>query len=430
MRVSANGGTPEQIIKTALTEWFIQPQILPDGKSVLFTHANPLPYKVMVQSLKSGERKELLEGDTARYLPTGHIVYAVKNSLFAVPFDPDKLQVTGGPVSMIESVQRVGDYAPQIAVSDSGTLVYISGTAESVALGRNLLVWVDRKGKEIPIPAAPNSFGWPRISPDGTKVALQICPPSECDVWVYDMVRETMTRLTFNKGSSNPLWTPDGKRIAFNFGSEGKSAVYCKAADGTGTDEKLSPDQLNPIPWSWSRDGKTLLLSGPDTVADGKDYIEALSMEGNRELRTLLKEKYNEAGPKISPNGRWMAYMSAESGKTEVYVRPFPEVNNGRWQISTSGGDYPLWAPNGRELFYRNGDTVMAVAVETEPTFKPGKAEVLFQGKYGDWDISPDGKRFMMLKQAAQTVKPAESLRKINIVVNWFEELKQRVQVK
>jgi serine/threonine-protein kinase len=154
-------------------------------------------------------------------------------------------------------------------------------------------------------------------------------------------------------------------------------------------------------------------------------------MEGDHNLRPLLQEKYSEWEPKISPDGRWMAYVSEESGKSEVYVRPFPDVNKGKWQVSTSGGRDPLWSPDGRGLFYRNGDSVMAVAVQTEPTFNPGKTEALFQGKYTSyWDISHDGKRFLMLKEPQSTASGGEGPRKINIVLNWFEELKQRVPVK
>jgi len=160
-------------------------------------------------------------------------------------------------------------------------------------------------------------------------------------------------------------------------------------------------------------------------------------MEGDRKWRPLLEQKYNETQPKISPDGQWMAYSSDESGKYEVYVRPFPEVSKGRWQVSTSGGDSPLWLPNGRELFYRNGDSVMAVAVETKPTLSFGASKILFKSQnlglnesYGNpWDIHPDGKRFLMIKPAASTgaAPTAAGPRKINIVVNWFEELKQRV---
>jgi serine/threonine-protein kinase len=239
-----------------------------------------------------------------------------------------------------------------------------------------------------------------------------------------------MTRLTFT-GSTYPLWTPDGKRIAFQSGIVGKAAVYWKAADGTGEDERLGSEQLIQRPLSWSGDGKTLILV-EQTVVGKAAYIGALSMEGDHKRRPLLQERHSDVAARISPDGRWMAFASDESAKYEVYVRPFPDVNKGKWQVSTSGGTGPLWSPDGRELFYRNGDSVMAVAVQTAPTFNPGKTEILFQGQYasGGWDIHPDGKRFLMIKEVASTSPEAGGPRRINVVVNWFEELKQRVPVK
>lgn len=185
MRVSANGGRPEQIVKPAQNEWLCHPQMLPDGKSVLFTRVLPAPYKVMIQSLKSGERKELFEGDTARYLPTGHIVYAIENNLFAVPFDSGRLELAGGSVRIIENVFRLDVYAPQYAVSDSGTLVYApdtAGVADQNA-ARRTLVWVDRKGKEVPIATAAN-YNSPNISPDGSKLAIGILDANKGDIYI------------------------------------------------------------------------------------------------------------------------------------------------------------------------------------------------------------------------------------------------------
>jgi serine/threonine-protein kinase len=429
--VSANGGTPELILKGYL----ILPQPLPDGKSVLFT-SGPPPYKIIVQSLQSGERKELFAGDSARYLSTGHIVYGVENNLLAVPFDLKTLKVTGGPIPVVEGVWRAtANRAPHYAVSDSGTLAYIPG--KTGAAGQRTLVWVDRKGKDVPIAAAPNSYDAPRISPDGTRVALDVGTDNKSDIWILDLLRETMTRLTFNESSECPIWTPDGKRIAFGSGPLPKTEVYWKAADGTGADERLSSEeQIYQEPMSWSRDGKTLLITMLSLKTNSfRTNIDALPMEGSHNLKPLLQDNFNETYPKISPDGRWVAYVSDESGKGEIYVRPFPEVNKGKWQVSTSGGDIPLWSPDGRELFYLSYDSVMAVSVETRPTLSFGTPKTLFRLTYiaGNtypgmpWDISPDGKRFLMIKEVGPTGKPAEAPRKINIVLNWIDELKQRV---
>jgi eukaryotic-like serine/threonine-protein kinase len=440
MRVSANGGTPEEITKSPENAILIDPQILPDGKSVLFTRVT-VPtgqFKVMLQSLKSGELKELFEGDTARYLPTGHIVYSLGNNLFAIPFDVNALKVAGGPVSVVEGVYKVP--GPQYVVSDSGTLVYVSAMA--AGSGRTL-VWVDRNGKEEPLTATPNSCRNPRISHDGTKVALDVLDAGNRDIWVLDLVRKNQTRLTFDPANDGwPLWTPDGKRIVFYSNRAGIGSVYRKSADGTGKDESVG-SLSNIFPCSWSDDGKALVATQRNLLTGTTNFdIGVLSMEGDHKWKPLLKEKYYEAQPNISPDGRWMAYMSNESGQNQVYVRPFPEIDKGKWQISTSGGDSPLWSPNGRELFYRSGDAVLVVPVKIEPTFSAETPRALFQGKYvsfravltqvdfSSWDINPDGKRFLMMKGLRAEGSAGGGPRKINIVLNWFEELKQRVPVK
>jgi serine/threonine protein kinase len=477
MRVSANGGIPEVLVKAEEGRIYICPQILPGGKAVLFTFATG-PYKVMVQSLRSGERKELFGGDTARYLPTGHIVYALENNIFAIPFNPAKLEVEGEPIRMVEGVFRL--LAPVYAVSDSGTLVYVSQPAGFVSmpgrggrggmgmLGRggrgggtsvqNTLVWVDRNGKEEPLGTLPNYYGSPRISPDGTKVALTVTANEAINIWIWDLVRKNLTPLTFVKlAAQSPLWTLDSKRIAYGTVGETRNNVYWKAADGTGKDELLhsSPTQvMPPFPWTWSRDGKILIMASMETVQetgigtsrpDRSIDIGALSMEGDRKWKLLLKEKYSELQPQVSPDGRWMAYTSNESGKNEIYVRPFPDVEGGRQKVSTDGGDSALWSRNGRELFYRNGDAVMTVLVQTEPTFSLGIPRILFRRTYASegnplfnrWDVSPDGKRFLMIKAVQPAETPGEKPPaaeapqwRINIVLNWHEELKQRVPVK
>jgi Tol biopolymer transport system component len=440
IRISGNGGTPESLVaaKSGVLQY---PQILPDGNSVLCTAIIPQP-RIVVHSLKSGACKELFAGIAARYVATGHIVYGLpnNNNLFAVPFDLDRLEVTGGAVPVVEGVISPLHYA----VSDSGTLVYIPGTAGAVTLNRYTLVWVDRNGKEEPLSAVPNDYRTPRISPDGTKLALTVYAGDKPDVWVWDMVRETMTRLTFDGNSLYPLWTHDGRRIAFaraSVQSALSADIYWKSADGTGEEEKLrSVPGRALLPWSWSNDGNTLALFELD-IAGGTYDIGTLSMKGSHEWKPLLNQKYIEFQPKVSPDGKWMAYASSESGRLEIYVRPFPEIDKGRWQVSTGGGSTPLWSPDGRELFYLNNDAAMGVQVETEPTFKAGRPETLFRGAYvrlsasdgQPWDIRPDGKRFLMIKPPQSAGEASNSVvlpQKMNIVLNWFEELKQRVPVK
>jgi Tol biopolymer transport system component len=435
MSIPANSGRAETILKGKLP---VFPQVLPGRKSVLYTEpTSGTQGKIVVQPIKSGKPKELFAAYGARYLSTGHIVYRTGNTLFAVPFDLKRMETTGGPVPVVEGLREA-------VISDSGTLVYIPGNALAATPGLNL-VWVNREGKEQPLSAPVNSYGFPsnsapRISPDGTRVALTFSIGANENIWIWDFAHESMTRLTFDEGEDGwPLWSPDSKRIVYRSRDH---EINRRAADGSGEVEKLGslPDSgLDiPGPFSWSRDGKTL-LSWDLILSPLHTDIGSISLEGGLSRKPLLQEKYNKDHPQVSPDGRWLAYASNESGHNEVYVRSFPEVNKGRWQISMDGGNGPLWSPNGRELFYRNGDSVMAVSVETEPTFKPGKPKMLFRGTYFSdnigqavlprWDISPDGKRFLMMKESGQT-STGGAPRKINIVLNWLEELKARVPTK
>jgi eukaryotic-like serine/threonine-protein kinase len=432
MRISAGGSNPECIVKRKSGS-LICPQILPDGKSLMYTSL-PMPLeKIVVQSLKSGEGKELFKGMGARYLSTGHIVYQLSDNknLYAIPFDFDRLEVTGKPVPMVEGVNKYD-------ISDSGTLVYIPGTAGQV-LATRTLVWVNREGKEEPLSAPSGEYSFFRISPEGKRVALTVGNYlKKSNIYIWDTVRETLTRLTLDEGANNliPLWTPDGKRLVYASKAEnGLTIDICwKAADGTGEVEKLASASPEGgfFPCSWSGAGKALMLSEQITLFQAG--IETLSMEKHHARKLLFQESnFSLAQPRVSGDGRWIAYTSSESGKSEVYVRPFPDVNTGKWILSNGGGHSPLWSPDGRELFYRNGDAVIAVPVGTGPTFKSGNPTILFRGTYFDlpgndlifWDISPDGKRFLMLKDSA-----AEAPRKIIVVVNWLETLKQRVPTK
>jgi Tol biopolymer transport system component len=303
------------------------------------------------------------------------------------------------------------------------------------------LVWVDREGNEEPLGAPPNVYRQPDISPDGTKVALAANIDGNEDIWIWDLVRENLMRLTFDEVSDvQPMWSPDSKRIVFISYRDGMMGIYSKAANGTGEVTKhCSVPDLHLLPWSWSSDGKTMIIA--EMSADYTEMdIGTLSLEDDGERKLVLKEEYMEAQPQISPDGRWMAYWSLETGEYGVFVRPFPEVNQGKWQVSTVPGETPRWSPDGREIFYISSaaDAVMAVSVETEPTFSAGKPRELFRGTFvagigmsPPYDVHPDGKRFLMIKPSQlQGGEPAEAPpRKINIVLNWDEELKERAPV-
>jgi Tol biopolymer transport system component len=302
---------------------------------------------------------------------------------------------------------------------------------------KRTLVWVDHEGNEETLNVMPDAYEDPSISPDGARIAYSITGNGNSDIWIYDLARGTKTRLTFDEaGDYVPIWTPDSKRIIFCSERAGRQSIFWKSADGTGKVEQIASV---PNGWIWpaslSRDGNTLFFGQVITGTTSGGYnIGMLSMEGDRTPKLLLHENYGEFNPQISPDGRWLAYQSNESGpdQPEVYVRPFPDVESGgKWQVSTSGGRYPLWSPNGRTVFYVGPDGFMAVPVETDPTFTLGAPQILFSGPYLDSDISPDGKRFLMVKAEGDESSDSETAtadpRKINIVLNWFEELKERV---
>jgi len=439
LQVSAAGGTPEVLVPTSSIDGVAHgPQILPDGKSLLFTiddgiYTNWDNAQIVVQSMTTGERRVLIEeGTDARYVSTGHLVYALRGTLLAVPFDAARTEVSGGPVSLVEGVATAGMWtgAAHFSFSETGSLVYVDGFENEIA---RTLVWVDREGREESLAAEPRAYAYPRISPDGTRVALDI-RDQEQDIWIWDFARETLTRLTFDAGRDlYPLWTPDGRRIVFGSGvsSGGAANLFWKAADGTGVAEQLTDSPIHQVPQSISPDGKQLVYR-ETTVKSGND-LRVLSLEGERSSEALQATAFDELNAEVSPDGRWLAYQSNESGQGEIYVRTFPNVNEGRWQISTGGGTRPLWGPVGSELFYlARGGRLMVVPVQTDPSFTAGRAEILFEEPYyveasvagRAYDISPDGRRFLMIKESEEDTSVPMSM---TVVLNWFEELERLV---
>ena len=272
-----------------------------------------------------------------------------------------------------------------------------------------------------------HAYRYPRLSPDGRRVALAVSE-QETQIWLYDLSRETPSRFTFG-GNYNaaPVWTPDGKRIAFESIKEGPQNLFWQLADGGGGLERLTTSEYTQIPMSRSQDGQLLAFVELHPSTGYDIWVMRL---GDRKAQPFLRTQFNESAPRFSPDGRWLAYTSDESGRYEIYVQPYPGPG-GKWQISTEGGTEPVWNPNGRELFYRSGDKMMTVDIATQPSFAPGNPRVLFEGQYvptpasaPNYDVSPDGQRFLMLKpsESAETA-PTQ----INVVLNWFEELKQKV---
>ncbi len=435
LRVPAAGGTPELVIAAADGERMSSPQLMPNGDAVLFsvTTSDWDAAQVVVQSLSTGARTVLVEGGSdARYLPTGHLVYALDDGLFAVAFDADRLAVRGGPVSMIQGVIRARTSASaNYGVSEDGTLVYLTG--ESAAA--HTLVWVDREGREEPLAAPPRAYTYPRLSPDGTRVALDV-RDEQNDIWIWDLARETLTRLTFAPGLDRAAaWTPDGRRVASSSQRDGAAgSLFWQAADGTGAAEPLSDSPGATFPQAFSPEGDQLLFTAPAGEGGGWD-IGIVSTQGEHSVTPLIETPAHERNAELSPDGQRVAYESDESGQFEVYVRPFPNVEEGRWLVSRDGGTRPLWALDGRELFYLGAPgQVMAVPIQPGPAFAAGNPEQLFEGPYLEpsaqrtYDVSPDGQRFLMIK-SAETAESAAAGPTLVVVQNWHQELLERVPI-
>ena len=390
-RVPAGGGKPEVLTTPDAQRGEIIhrfPEVLPGGEAVLFNVMTSLDVsadaQVAVLDLRTGEEKILFTGGSyPRYVPTGHIVYAVGGALRAVAFDLGRMEVGSDPVPVVQRVVSKPNGAASFAVAQDGSLVYMAGDQSGGA--ERVLVWVDRQGREEAVSAPPRQYTYPRLSPDGKKVAVETRDQGS-DIWVWDLARATLTRLTFDPGLERlPLWTPDGRRIAYSSqrgASSGAPHLSWQAADGTGQVEQLTESaSVQVFPTSFSPDGKQLMF-WEETSSTGDD-IAILPLEGERRAAPLIKTMFDEQNAEVSPDGRWVAYQSNESGEYEVYVRPFPQVDGGRWQVSTGGGARPAWARNGRELFYLVGSgRMMAVPIQPGATFAAGNPQLLFDGRY------------------------------------------------
>ena len=430
-RGPAAGGDPEVLTtpdaeQGEINHWW--PEILPGGDAVLFTIVKGQGaenMEIAVLDLETREQKVLIQGGSnPQYALTGHIIYGVDGTLRAVPFNLDRLEVTAEPVPVLEGVMTDSSGAAEFSLSLDGSLVYSAGDPQSGLV--HSLVWVGRQGREEPVTAPPRAYNYPRISPDGTRVALDV-RDQENDIWIWDLTRETLTRLTFDPGSDNyPVWTPDSQRVAFGSAREGMSNLFWKAADGTGSVERLTESSNIQYAYSFSADGEALLFR--ETQPDTGEDLRILSLVEDRAVKTLIATQFRERNAELSPDGNWMAYQSNASGQNQIYVRPFPAVDQGQWMISTDSGTHPLWAPDGRELFYRSGAALMAVPIQTNPSFTPGTPEVLFEGDYFSgagrtYDVGPGGQRFLMIKAGAPSDESL-SAPELIIVENWFEELK------
>jgi serine/threonine-protein kinase len=438
-RIPASGGTltPLTTLDAARGEvthrW---PQYVAGHDVVIFTaHTNTTGgfdgATIEALNLKTGIRKTVYRGGTfGRYISTGHILFVNKDTIFAMPFDIDRLEVTGSPAPVAQEVSySQSEGSAQYAVADNGTIVYRSGRGATPTYAA---LWVDERGDGQPFWEGERSYGEPHLSPDGTKVTFMVLTDSNWDVWVYDRSRKVSTRLTFEDGHDGPgIWSPDGQFIAFSSARQGAINIYRKRADGSGDVERLTDSKDGQYVSSWSSDGKYLLFS---TSANAGD-LWLLPLSGDRKPKEFLATKFNENEGTFSPDSRWIAYQSDESGRMEVYVRPVEGA--GKWQVSQGGGGFPRWSGDGRRLFFRDTEGVTSVPIASvgasieigaprravKGNFRGGVAGILLGSlRMPDYDVTRDGSHFVMYSPDVKTAGRAEH---VTVVLNWFTELRR-----
>ena len=439
-RVSANGGEPVVLTRPDPARGeanHLWPEMLPGGQAVLCTVTATTggldAAAIAVVDVRSGRLTILVRGGSdAQYVSSGHLVYAAGGTLRAVGFDPAHLTVLGTASPVVPQVMTTRLGGVQAVTAQDGTLVYVSGGAASGSA--QTLVWVDRQGLETPLAAPPGAYASPRVSPDGLRVAVA----ETINIWLWDVARATLTPLTFPPNAKLfPVWTPDGRRIVFTSDRMGVPNLFAQTADGTGAIERLTESPNVQVPTAVSPDGSYVVFTelSPKTGQD----VMALRLDGTGRVLPLVQTAFDERNGIVSPDGRWLAYEANDSGAFQISVRPFPEVNSGRWQVSTSGGMQPLWARSGQELFYLAPDgALMRVAVTGGgPAWTNGAPTKVLESRYvvgrgqnvsRNYDIAANGQRFLMVKAAAGDATSAQP--QIVVVEHFDEELKRFVPVK
>ncbi|MBZ5639754.1 MAG: protein kinase [Acidobacteriia bacterium] len=430
----ASGGAATELTRTDRASGEIShrwPHALPDRRSLLYTiwtGPGADERQIVAQSIATGERRVLLSGgDTPRYAAAGYLLYARRDSLFAVPWRPSQTDLGGEvPVSLPERPRLENEGAADYAVANNGTLVYLPGGAARYA---QRLLWIDRAGRTeaLPLPERVS------ISPDGRQAAVQVMEGTT-GLWLYDFSRHTLTPFVTSGGSSQaPVWTPDGRRLVYRGTRNGQRNVYWKAADGTGDEERLTTKEgVVQTPTSVSPDGQWALFTEGGAQTRGETTLWRLRLNGERTAQPLARESTRAINGRVSPDGKWLAYLSDVSGLPEIYVQPFPGPGP-RLQVSNGGGTEPLWSRDGRELFYILGDKLMAVDVASEPALATGQPHVLLEGRFRPnsngntpYDVSADGRRFLRIQQ----VHPDRAVDHVEVVLDWFDELKRLAATK
>ena len=443
VRISDRGGKIEPV-----TELDVQhgershrfAHLLPGANALIYTVAfdgisNYDDARIDAWDLKTRQRKTLITGATsATYASSGHLVYARAGKLFAVAFDPSRLEVTGAPFPVVDGVIMSGNTgAAQFSLSQRGDLAYAPGGATD---GHRTLVWVDRSGKAEPLPLPPASYLYPRLSPDGRYLAVEIEGPNH-DVYVYDFARSILTKITTDGLSHDPVWTPDGKRLVFRSWQAGGMTMWTMPVDRSAPPTRLDPGGSRQSPVSVSPDGRFVSFDQKDEQNGDDAWV--LPLAGDEPAQPVARSRFDEGSAKFSPDGRWVAYSSAESGRPQVYIQPFPGPGP-KVQISSDGGTDPMWRPAGGELYYRSRGRMMAVSVTTSRTPQVSAPRQLWvEQKYtvgsgsscgmpgvtsSNYDVTPDGQRFLMVRDDDLGVVSS----RVVVVMNWAEELKDLAQ--
>jgi eukaryotic-like serine/threonine-protein kinase len=455
-RVAAASGVPKTLTTLSKGEGSHRfPQLLPGARAVVFTivaipNEPRLGTSVVLLSLDTGKQRILFrDAADARYVPTGHLVYVAGGNLMAAPFDLNTLQVTGDPVGLVPGpVMQSNTTAAEFTVSDSGALAWLPAAIDDNPENFRTIVWVDRRGRSTPVGAVDDAYFVPRLSPTRPDIAVQTVDPIG-SVWIYHIRSGVRERLPFDGFASSPLWTPNGKRLVFRGAREGNPNLYWIPADGGSPAERLTNSPLDQFPGSWTPDSRVLVFLQCDSQCD----IWALSMDGpEKKVWPIVQTPSQETYPTLSPDGKWLAYSSHASGRDEVWVQPFPGPGE-QHQISTEGGTWPRWSPDGRSLYYcatdrhggpqpltlplpaRTGHTYLIVDVSTRPGFSASAPRVVFEDperKYtavlglAGYDVAPDG-RFLMVevKRGLGMIPPPPA--DVRMIVNWSRTVRERV---
>jgi eukaryotic-like serine/threonine-protein kinase len=427
LRVPAEGGVPRATGKLEAGEyWQAWPQVLPGGKTVLYVSSSASGSSIVALTLATGERRVVLKDAAfARFVSSGHLLFLRAGVLLARPFDPERLTLTGVAAPVPEDLRVTDGVVPQMSVSRNGNLAYLPKSAGPTALE---LVWVDRAGVVTPLPVPPAEYRYPRLSPDGRRIAAPLWQPgTQGEILVLETARDRPSRLTYQGSFSSALWTSNGSRIVFGSVADRASNLFSQAADGSSPARQLLRNPNDQWPGSFSPDGDTLIYMQNDPETHGDIWMA--SLKSPDKPQPLLRSTATEWGARVSPDGRWLAYVSDELGRFEVFVTSFP-VPRAKWRISTDGGQEVVWAINGHEIFYRRPDnTMMAVALDTGNAFSFSNPRALFKGAYAlgapglpGYDVATDG-RFLMMRNEESAV-----VTWINVVLGWSKELTRRLR--